>query len=603
MMRLTLTFTSVHRQVTSSRTASIVRHLWGSETKSRPYFASSQPTLRQFQPNNKKLVLHQNCTHRKLGSSQGFPPSVRYQTTSATAINGLQVLSCPGCGSHLQSIDDTKLGFIPADKWEIARAQGEEGTWSQIDQFESNRLKTKSKRKRNSPLSHVPIEFDDGTAAALGLEPMPDNDDAKTSSSSPSPSSSSDAVQNIDSETWVTCYRCHDLKFHRGIKSTSIIAPATTHQIVPNDGSVVVCIADIFDISGTLNHLLLDHIHPRAPVILVLNKLDLLPCDAKRSLPRMMEWFAQQPQFAMFKNIKSVHFVSATNGWGLPKLMKQLNQTCRKLGVDAAFVGMTNVGKSSLINKMMQRDSSHQAVNSLKVTTSAIPGTTIENLEFELVKPTKTRKTLKQPSHKKNLNFDKKADAMYLRRCQPSTGSTVDSKANVVIKDTPGIMNTAHISALLNAAEHHAIMPRKPTKPQVFTLFAGQTLLFGALARVDFVEGTSEVVLSVFSSSQLKIHRTNPDRVDGLLNSDEQLLLTPPFEKCLLERDDIGYTTHTVVGKGWRRENACVDLVLPGIGWASVSLRGGKEATLRTYSPKGTMEAVTRSPLPFYWKD
>ena len=88
-------------------------------------------------------------------------------------------------------------------------------------------------------------------------------------------------------------------------------------------------------------------------VLLVLNKVDLLPCDAKKSELKLVQWVREQPEYARLPNTLSVHLVSATSGWGLPRLLRKIHDYCRGNEVSASVVGLTNVGKSSMINRML----------------------------------------------------------------------------------------------------------------------------------------------------------------------------------------------------------------------------------------------------------
>ena len=55
-------------------------------------------------------------------------------------------------------------------------------------------------------------------------------------------------------------------------------------------------------------------------------------------------------------------------------------------------------------------------------------------------------------------------------------------------------------------------------------------------------------------------------------------------------------TDHVVRGRGWRPDDAAADVVLPGVGWAVVSLAEGVDARIQTLMPPGLI-SLLREPL------
>ena len=84
--------------------------------------------------------------------------------------------------------------------------------------------------------------------------------------------------------------------------------------------------------------------------------------------------------------------------------------------------------------------------------------------------------------------------------------------------DTPGVMLTDHVSHLLTPDEQRAVSPASCV-PKVHTLRRGQSLLFGGLARVDYVDGDEDhIIVTAFAAPTVHV-RTSPLKHCMLLRS------------------------------------------------------------------------------------
>ena len=75
---------------------------------------------------------------------------------------------------------------------------------------------------------------------------------------------------------------------------------------------------------------------------------------------------------------EEVVLISAEKGWGIEDLLTAINQN--RDHEDVYIVGTTNVGKSTLINKLIELSVGEKDV----VTTSRFPGTTLDMIDIPL---------------------------------------------------------------------------------------------------------------------------------------------------------------------------------------------------------------------------
>ena len=84
----------------------------------------------------------------------------------------------------------------------------------------------------------------------------------------------------------------------------------------------------------------------------------------------------------------------------------------------------------------------------------------------------------------------------------------------------------------LDYKEIQALQPSRKLIPKRYTLHAGQSVLVGALARVDLLDGgsDSEATLTFFASPNTTLHPTRTDKADALYTSHAATrVLAPPF--------------------------------------------------------------------------
>lgn len=329
------------------------------------------------------------------------------------------------------------------------------------------------------------------------------------------------------------CQRCYRIK-HYNEASTVTLGDDEYLRILNQIGdtkALVIQVVDLFDFDGSWLRGL-----PRLvggnPILLAVNKVDLLPKNINRN--RLLNWVRKSASEYGIKPVDVV-LLSAKKGSGMEELVRAMDQY--RKGQDVYIVGVTNVGKSSLINRLLKQ---YGDVD-VEITTSQFPGTTLDVIEIP-----------------------------------------IDDHSSLF--DTPGIVNRDQLIHQVSPQEYKFILPDKPIKPKVYQLMDKQSLFVGALARVDFVKGERQPFV-FYISNELNIHRTKLDKADELYEKHKGDLLTPPQGDRINELPPFQKFSFKVpAGK--------YDLVISGLGWVALH---GTGANVEVHVPKGTTASLRPS--------
>lgn len=270
--------------------------------------------------------------------------------------------------------------------------------------------------------------------------------------------------------------------------------------------ALIVNVVDLFDFTNSLLSSITRFIGNN-DFILVGNKFDLFPQNLRQS--KIKDWMRQEAnRVGLFP--KKIFLVSAKKQRNLEKLISYLDQESHNQ--DVYFVGMTNVGKSTLLNAIIDQMGDIQNL----ITTSRFPGTTLDKIEIPL----------------ENGHF---------------------------LVDTPGIMAENQLATHLSAKELAIISPQKPLKPLTYQLQPGNTLFLAGLGRIDFLKG-EPASFTVYAARELYIHRTKTEKADQFYLKHIGELLSPPCSEDKLPEL-----------KGKQFHTSCKsDLLFGGIGFVTV---------------------------------
>ena len=330
----------------------------------------------------------------------------------------------------------------------------------------------------------------------------------------------------------VYCQRCFRLRHYNEITDVQLTDDdflKLLHEVGDSD-ALVVNVIDIFDFNGS--------VIPGLPrfvsgndVLLVGNKKDILPKSVKPG--KISQWLMERAHEEGLRPVDVV-LTSAQNKHAIKEVIDKIEHY--RKGRDVYVVGVTNVGKSTLINAIIQEITGDQNV----ITTSRFPGTTLDKIEIPL------------------------DDGSY-------------------IYDTPGIIHRHQMAHYLTAKNLKYVSPKKEIKPKTYQLNPEQTLFLGGLGRFDFISGEKQG-FTAFFDNELKLHRTKLEGASDFYDKHLGTLLTPPNNKEKEDFPKLVQHVFTIKDK--------TDLVISGLGWIRVT----GTAKVAVWAPEG-VAVVTRKAI------
>ena len=147
------------------------------------------------------------------------------------------------------------------------------------------------------------------------------------------------------------CQRCFRLRHYNEIAPVALTDDDFLKLLnqIRDAQALIVYVVDIFDFNGSLIPGLHRFVGDN-PVLLVGNKEDLLPRSLRRS--KLTDWLRQQANQAGIRPVGTT-LVSAKKNHQIEALLDQIEQL--RGDRDVYVVGVTNVGKSTLINQIIKQ--------------------------------------------------------------------------------------------------------------------------------------------------------------------------------------------------------------------------------------------------------
>ncbi|XP_039976130.1 nitric oxide-associated protein 1 isoform X2 [Xiphias gladius] len=452
-----------------------------------------------------------------------------------------------------------------------------------------------------------------------------------------------------------TCQRCHLLTHHQKALNLQLSRDqyrAVVRQIRPRQ-ALVLLIVDLLDLPDSIVPDLRELVGANKHVVVLGNKIDLLPGDSPGYLRRVKRQLAQYSREAGFGGqVTDIHLISAKTGYGIESLISSLQRSWKYKG-DVYLVGSANAGKSTLFNTLLESDYCKSRASDVihKATISPWPGTTLNLLKFPIINPTPYRMFRRQErlneasrqteselsqdelrrlrqfsrqgylvgrvgrtfrsdvrSRPDEVQFDPDSLAFGEHEDGETTatgpGSTPQELAYNELKDahwlydTPGIMKEDDILGLLNEQEVRSVVPTQAVVPRTFVLKPGMSLFVGGLARIDFLQGQKSCWFSVVASGRLPVHITSLEKADSVYEKHAgHVLLGVPMggAERMKEFPALVPQEFRLEGRGYLE--AAADIRLSSAGWVAVTAVEGDQVLLRVHGPEGAGFGLRTPPL------
>lgn len=312
----------------------------------------------------------------------------------------------------------------------------------------------------------------------------------------------------VDSSKEAYCVRCYNMIYRNETPKTFLEDKdywELFNDIILDD-KLYVLVIDIFNIEGSLIDEMISKLSNKN-LIVVINKRDLLPKLIKDS--KIYKYIKNHPKLKNI-NIQDILVVSAQKKYNIDKLLEIINYYRES---DVYLIGLANVGKSSLINALIN---SVMTESKEYISTSYYGGTTLGIIKIP---------------------FDDNSDLI----------------------DTPGIVTKSQVFLNSDSQTLKTIIPKGEIRPKTYQLHEKQTLFITGFCQINFLSGTKDENtkqgFTVYKSNAINIHRTSYEKAEEFRKKHLGIdIITPPFKKQL---KNITFTKHKVkiIGKN-------VDLVL-----------------------------------------
>lgn len=313
------------------------------------------------------------------------------------------------------------------------------------------------------------------------------------------------------------CQRCFRIN-HYGQNELGAVQPDDALSSIGAGvqwASGVCLVVDLLDFEAGLPAPLLGLLRGK-DVVLAVNKVDLIPKTTP--LRELGDWVKARLDYYGLPKVKVV-LVSAANGYGFPALADLL----LTLGKNVLFVGITNVGKSSVLQRLLHMRIGGGKRGKIEPTISPYPGTTV----------------------------------------QVSRWSCPDG---LVLADSPGFVPQGRISDLVSPQLAQEIIPHKSLSSHLYPVKEGDVVLIKGLVAVECLSAKDQALLLGFTGSGAKWQKSSSKQLDKWLQKDRNDAPIKDWE------------THVVELRP--RE----DLFISGLGWVSARK---SQVRLRLHIPLG----------------
>ena len=328
--------------------------------------------------------------------------------------------------------------------------------------------------------------------------------------------------EHVLEQDTVRCQRCHRISHYGRDEIGPVDASDSFESIRAGvDWSTGVClVVDLLDFEAGLPPELLGLMRGK-DVLLFVNKVDLIP--DKTPLSELESWVRSRLDYYGLPRMQQV-LVSAANGLGFPALADMV----ASLGKQVLFVGITNVGKSSVLQRLLRMRIGGGKRKQIEPTISPYPGTTVNVSRWSC-------------------------------------------PGGLVLADSPGFVPGGRISDMLLPALAQKVIPHKSLSSHLYEVRAGDIVYIKGLCAVECISASGTGLLLGFTGSGVRWQRSSSKHLDKWLEKGNKLAPIKQWEE------------HAV------RLEPGQDLFVSGLGWVSARRAQYK---LRLYIPAGAEYTV-----------
>ena len=256
-------------------------------------------------------------------------------------------------------------------------------------------------------------------------------------------------VTNLDSTLCTRCFRIKNYNEYKIVEASNKDYLKILES-VNKTNDLVLLVIDIFDIPSKLNEI---RNVIKNDLILVINKRDILPSSIYDV--NIINYFKR---FNLQE--KDIILISSKKNTNLDELFDLIKKYQKSKNI--YVVGYTNAGKSSLINKLIYNYADNKDCN---ITVSNMPSTTIDTIKVKL-------------------------------------------NDNLVLNDTPGLLNEDSIINKIDGKELKHIIPTSVIKPRVYQIKCPQHIILEDYIRIDLNDSND---LVFYVANNLNIERVFKD--------------------------------------------------------------------------------------------
>ena len=262
------------------------------------------------------------------------------------------------------------------------------------------------------------------------------------------------------------CKRCFSLKHYNTTLNVTLQAEDYQRHLshLSHKRALILLVVDVIDFPGSLFPDLSTLVSPVSRVLVVGNKIDLLPRDSDGDLRRRLEGVILdecRSSSLRDRTVLGVEFTSVKSGEGLERLGDTVMESWGNRG-DVYLLGCTNVGKSSLFNYLLvslcgaspgelvggEGGGGGVGVPPPVATISHWPGTTLGLLSFPLMSVGKRRRLLSRGVREVGLETHSilvPTTTSVRMEGDDKRATTEVAQNRFWLHDTPGAINDAQV--------------------------------------------------------------------------------------------------------------------------------------------------------------